>query len=207
MRTRPAANSGFTLLELMVTIGVAGVLAAVAIPNMRDFIRNNRLTAAANDMLHSTQVARSEAIKRQQNVVVCASSDPAATVPACSYGAFRGWIVFQDTNANWAFDGDDAGTPADEGEVVIERHDLLDSTVMVRNDKEGIVSYSPRGFANSAGAKVPSTSIVICDARGNLKVGNSSAARALNIEPTGRSRVTKDYTEIGKAIDIAGACP
>jgi prepilin-type N-terminal cleavage/methylation domain-containing protein len=208
MRTRLAGHAGFTLLELMITIAVAAVLAAVAIPNMRDFIRNNRLTAAANDLLHSAQIARSEAIKRQRNVVVCASADPHAAAPQCSYGAFKGWIVFQDTNANWAFDGDDTATAGvDEGEVVIERHDLIDASVTVRNDLDAIVSYAATGFVNVADEKRPSTRIVFCDERGNQAVGNSSSARAVFIEETGRARVTKNRTDVGGAITTAGACP
>lgn len=198
MRTRPAASSGFTLLELMITIAVAGVLAAVAIPNMRDFIRNNRLTAAANDLLRSTQVARSEAIKRQRNVVVCASADPRAEEPTCNYDAFTGWVVFEDTNGNWAFDS---------GEIVIERHEALDGSVNARSDNDAILSYAATGFANPADEKSPSTRVVFCDARGNQVVGNSSSARAVFIEGTGRSRVTKDHTEVGTAITTAGACP
>ncbi len=200
MRSPSVKNSGFTLLELMVTIGVAGVLAAVAIPNMRDFIRNNRLTAAANDLLRSTQIARSEAIKRQLNVVVCASDAPNAAddALACSDDVFKGWIVFADSNSNWDFD---------DGEMVIERHDLVDPTVTVVNDHDGILSYAPSGFANPAATKTPTLNVVMCDTRGNAQAGNSSTARAVIIEATGRSRVTKDYTQIGTAITAAGACP
>ncbi len=198
MRPGPSRAAGFTLLELMLTLAVAAVLAAVAIPNMRDFMRNNRLSSAANALLRSTQVARSEAIKRQSNVVVCASADPLADTPECSYGAFRGWVVFQDDNSNWAFDGTD---------VVIERHELIDPSVTVVNDNHGILSYAPSGFANPPGAKTPSQNVVICDARGNAKLGDNSTARAVLIANTGRSRVTKVFTEIGTAISSAGACP
>ena len=65
----------------MITVAVAGTLAAIAVPNMRDFMRNNRLSSAANDMLRSVQVARSEAVKRQQIVATCASADPNADQP------------------------------------------------------------------------------------------------------------------------------
>src|SRR5690606_20241281 len=91
---------GFTLFELMVTLAVAGVLAAVAIPNMRYFIPNNRWTAATNDLIRASQIARSETIKRQRPVVVCARAAPAAAPPTCSYGEVRGWVVFENANNN-----------------------------------------------------------------------------------------------------------
>lgn len=190
----------------MITIALAGVLAAVAIPNMRDFIRNNRLTGAANDLLRSTQVARSEAIKRQQTVVVCASSDPLEDIPECSYGDFSGWVVFQDTNNNWAFDEDDSSTPENELEVVLERHEVLDGTVIVVNDADGIVSYGPTGFARPDAAKSKSSRIVICDSRGNQALGNNSTARAIFIDGTGRTRATKDHEEVTAALATTGAC-
>src|SRR5690349_17625503 len=126
-RARMRSNAGFTLAELMLALAVAGILTALAVPNMRVFIQNNRLSGASNDLLRSFQVARSEAIKRQRDVVVCASDDPAAETPECSYGAFNGWVVFEDKNSNWQVDDD---------EDVVERHGLLDSKIIVRTDKD-----------------------------------------------------------------------
>jgi hypothetical protein len=54
---------------------------------------------------------------------------------------------------------------------------------------------------------VPSSRVVICDARGNAAVGTNSTARAIVIEATGRTRVTKLLAEVGTAIDVAGGCP
>jgi type IV fimbrial biogenesis protein FimT len=208
MWKRHPRNRGFTIFELMITIAVAGVLAAVAIPNMRDFIRNGRLTSATNDLLRSMQIARSEAIKRQRNVVVCATDSPSAEVPACSYDTFRGWIVFQDSNANWSLDGDDPGTPDDEGEAIIERHDLLDDSLTVLTDNDAILSYAASGFANPPSSKSPSKTVVVCDSRGNKQLGNDSTARALVIEDTGRTRATRVHTDVSTAITkVGGSCP
>jgi type IV fimbrial biogenesis protein FimT len=193
-----------TILELMVTLSVAAIITSLAVPNVRDIIRNNRLTAAANDLLHSTNLARSEAVKRQAAVVICASADSTAEPPSCRDGGFTDWIVFVDTNGNGAVDGN--GTAADP-EPVIQKHGALHPSVTVRNDGAGIISYAASGFATAPGAKTPSTRVVICDARGNEQIGANSTARAIVIAATGRTRVTKAGTDVDAAIGIAGGCP
>jgi type IV fimbrial biogenesis protein FimT len=182
----------------MIALSVAGVLLAIATPGLRVFLQNGRLSSASNDLLRSFQVARTEAIKRQLNVVVCASANPTATVPACSYGAFNGWIVFQDTNSNWSVDG---------GEPILERHALLDTTLTVKTDNEGIESYATTGFANPAGAHNPTRNILICDRRGNLVVGHTSVERAVLVTTTGRVRVSRLDTDVNTAATSTGQCP
>lgn len=63
-----ASIGGFTLLELLVTLVVVGILALVSIPVMRDQLNQSRLKAAAEIFIQTAQVARSEAITRQQTV-------------------------------------------------------------------------------------------------------------------------------------------
>ena len=186
-------------MELMITLAIIGVLMTVGVPTMRTFSQNNLLTAASNDLLRSFQLARSESIKRQRTVIVCASSDPKTANPTCSYGAFRGWIVAEDTDNNWQVNGT---------EEVIERHELLDSTVTVKTDKDGIESFNVYGFANPDGTKNGSRNVLFCDQRSNQKIGNDSVIRALQIHQTGRARVTRLYSEVGTSLTaVGGSCP
>jgi type IV fimbrial biogenesis protein FimT len=194
-------QAGFTLMELMITLVVAGVLLGVATPSLRTFLQNNRLSSTANDMLRSFQIARSEAIKRQRNVVVCASANPTAASPTCSYGAFTGWIVFQDTNSSWS---------VDPGEPILERHESLDPSITVKADNDRIESYASTGFANPPAARNPTRNILLCDVRGNKPApgaGNNSVERVVLVLPTGRARVSKTIADVNTAAGLTGACP
>jgi type IV fimbrial biogenesis protein FimT len=67
-RTMSARNTGFTILELMITLTVAGILLAMAAPAMGNFLKDNRLSTQANDLVSALTVARSEAIKRRTDI-------------------------------------------------------------------------------------------------------------------------------------------
>ena len=64
------ANNGFTLIELMVTVAVLAIVLSLGVPSYRALIINNRLTAQANALVASINLARSEAIKRGVRVWV-----------------------------------------------------------------------------------------------------------------------------------------
>lgn len=86
--------AGFTLVELMVTVSVLAIIAAIAYPSFTSVINGNRLAGAANDLLGDLQYARSEAIRRSARVVICTSAD--ATTCAGGAGNWSNWIVLLD---------------------------------------------------------------------------------------------------------------
>jgi type IV fimbrial biogenesis protein FimT len=67
-------SRGFTLAELMVTIVIAGVFAAIAVPSYRSFVARQRIRTASFDIMAMLTFARSEAIKRNTSVDVNPSS-------------------------------------------------------------------------------------------------------------------------------------
>lgn len=58
--------SGFTLIELMITIAVLGILVAIAYPSMQNSLNNWRMKQSANDILYVFQTARSQALNHGQ---------------------------------------------------------------------------------------------------------------------------------------------
>ena len=85
-----ARERGFTLIELVVTISVAAILMALAVPAFESFLRNDREWTVANSLVMSLNAARSEAIKQDARVSVCPTTDGVS----CSTAAWaRGWIV------------------------------------------------------------------------------------------------------------------
>lgn len=61
---------GFTLIELVITIAIAALLAVVAAPHMAEFLTNSRLREGANSLLGEALFAQSEAIKRNGTVTI-----------------------------------------------------------------------------------------------------------------------------------------
>lgn len=61
---------GFTLIELMVTVLILGILSSIAMPAFSSFVASQRIKTASFDVMSSMVLARSEALKRNANVTV-----------------------------------------------------------------------------------------------------------------------------------------
>lgn len=143
---------GFTLIELIVTLSVAAILLALAIPSFTSAINQNRLASLGNDMLASLQGARMEAIRRNSRAVLCRSDDGAS----CAAGAqWNGWITFVDTNANGAVDGRD--TVLQVGTVKPPLQMQVSSNI----DNSEVV-FRPDGLAYSAAGLLLQANVGVC---------------------------------------------
>jgi len=74
MRTK--ANQGFTLVELIITIALIGIIAGFAIPQFGNMIDRNRVVSTTNSVVGLLNYARSEAIRRNVRVQVDLGQDP-----------------------------------------------------------------------------------------------------------------------------------
>jgi type IV fimbrial biogenesis protein FimT len=177
-------STGFTLIELMVTIAVIVVLLALGVPKMQQYATSNRTVAQLNRISGDLALARSEAIKRGSSATVCASDDSTTSTPSCSgTNAWEdGWIAFADLNNDGAFNGTD---------VLISVAEALPGGLTMRTadfDDAAVVRFRANGaVADTDGDGDSDGTFTVCDSDGTLK-----KARALNVSNLGRTSVATD---------------
>lgn len=158
-------HSGFTVIELMITIMVGAILLTVAVPSFRTLILNNRITTQANLFVTDLILARSEAIKTANSVFVSGNSPSAGN----QFGG--GWTVWVDRDD----DGVMGGTEAIRISEALAGGNTLESLQSASQ-----VQYLPNGTL-AAGA---TRSFRLCDSRGG------DTGRLITISAVGRPRVT-----------------
>lgn len=170
---RRGAQRGFTLLELVTTVTVAGILMTVAVPSFFSTQRNSHAAADSNEMVGAFSIARSEAIRRGGRVTVCRSSDGAT----CT-GSWRdGWIVFTDNAATDATDPPVVGT-------VLRVSPPPTGTPTITGGSEW-VRFLPRGYARSKSGTMPVTFTIA------VKGCTGQQARTVEINGVGRAAAAR----------------
>ena len=200
---------GFTLMELLVTVVVIGVVLGLGVPNFMDFIRNNRMAAAANEMVSGIYAARSEAVKWQRLVTLCGSANPMTAAPTCGGAVNGGFVVVVDDADGDGIDPTDGNVVIDPGEQIILQRDAPGGTINVSADAL-FVQYAPNGFIAppTAGGLPSATTVLYCDERGNKDLGGRSAARVVTISATGRPQMFNLVADVANAVALLGAaCP
>lgn len=99
-------SQGFTLVELMFTIAILGIIAAYAVPSLNQFIEDNRNREAGRQLFGYLNYARSEAVSRGKTVIVCGSNDFTACNGSDDWTP--GAILFIDEDGNRDLDPGEA---------------------------------------------------------------------------------------------------
>lgn len=149
-------DSGFTLIELMVTVMVGVILMTIAVPAFQNFLRNDRQWTIANSLVLSLNAARSEAIKQDAAVWVC----PTINGTSCSTTApwSQGWIVLSSAAG---------ATPA------LTEPALSSGTTLTEASGLNAITFLSTGMVSAQAA------FTLCDARG------AAQARYVQVSLTG----------------------
>jgi type IV fimbrial biogenesis protein FimT len=163
---------GFTLLELMFTVGLAALLLGIAIPSFRGMAASNRLVTIANEMVGAVNFARSEAITRNMNMTLCRSASDVSTACAPAAAVWTSWIVRSPTG------------------IVVRRGavNTYAGTISLTADFTlGAMTFGADGLARTGGALVTDRAFTVCST-----VLPNENIRNVGIGAGSRISVTKD---------------
>jgi len=183
--------AGYTLMELLVTLAIVGIVAVMATPNMITMMERNQKSSALNNVLGMLSIGRSEAVTRQLTVSACASTDQ-ATCDTNNWEA--GWLLFVDDGSGTGGVADDGNLNGTEEILRIGGAASGDVTIRLLADiaDQGAISFDDEGLAVDPGT------IVVC-IDGDV---DSASAAILNV--SGQPRLAVDTGADGIVEDSTG---
>jgi type IV fimbrial biogenesis protein FimT len=172
-------NAGFTLLELMTSVAVLGVLSAVAVPSFTNMINRNRLASQSNELLSAIQFARIEAIRSNARITFCGTASATANAEDdCADGVQPYWVVI----------GSSGGGAEQQLRVFAVKEPMQISTDLEK------ISFTADGLARDPSTKaLVAGEITVCMATSNP----AQNKRVLNIASGSRVVISKPEEDGG----------
>lgn len=156
--------TGLTLLELLTTLIIVGLLGSLALPTLFSFIHEQQLKRAANDLFAAATLARSEAIKSNRPVFLSARQG----------GWASGWEIYADMNHNGIRDGAER--------VFLAASAFPELTIQGNQPVATYIRFTPSGRAKLPGGAFQAGTITLC------RPDSKARRRSLVLSSTGRLR-------------------
>jgi type IV fimbrial biogenesis protein FimT len=172
----PARGAAFTLVELVVALAIAALIAGLALPAFHDWLGAYQLANHAKHVAETMTRARTEAIRRGHRVNLCKSPDRRQCTERGTWGA--GFLVFVDVNRDGRIDDDEPVLewegPAPRG-ITVEANRPLDE----------YVSYTSLGRARMLNGALQMGTLRVCrSGQSKLHVVLANSGR-VRLEKTG----------------------
>jgi len=164
------SSRGLTLLNLLISVSITTIMLGVAVPSTNSILTANRIAGQVNDLRGAIALTRSEAIRRNQHVVICKSMNGQSCTNEGRWDS--GWIIYADDNHNRKRDAD---------EELVHVHGKTASGFIITYSAFGsrnYVAYRPTGYTRTNGT------FYIC------KPEDQKRSKALVLTKTGRVRLS-----------------
>ena len=167
-------NSAFTLVELLVALAIAALLAAMAVPTFHDWLGAYELANHAKHLAETMTRARTEAVRRGHRVNLCKSPGLNRCADRGTWDA--GFVVFVDVNR-------DGKVGADEAVLEVAGAAPRGITITANRPLDDYVSYTSLGQARMLNGALQMGTLTVC----------RSGQKALHVvlANSGRVRVEK----------------
>ncbi len=167
MVIRPAAG-GYSLYELIITIGLVALVMSLGVPSFGRMLADHRLRVEVDALFHAVHLARKESVVRRRAVTLCPSRDGQNCEPGFDWS--DGWIMFVNLDR-------DAPAARDLDEPLLQRFSGIPHNKVTANRR----SFSFRTTA----LRATNGTFIFCDK------ARRGATRALIVSYTGRPRVSR----------------
>lgn len=170
-------QNGFTLMELLTTMGVAALLASIAVPSFTTLSLNSKRVSSTNELVSALHFARSSAVLRNERFTVCTTSNGTACE---AVGWDQGWLAFADLSGDQAVNFGETVSRSGLGGVGLS---------IVSAEFPNFFIYRPNGRVMGAVTTTNTGDFTICDRRG------AEHARVIIIDTSGRPRLSKTMSD------------
>lgn len=171
---------GASLVEGMVVIAISSIFLSIGLPNFTRFIHSSKTSRIGSDLIVDIWYTRSEAVKLNAYVMLCASTDGVMCSDAGDWN--QGWLLFADHNGN---------AVRDELEPVLRSHPAVDADWVVKGNSpvRRYVRYGPNGETSAINGAFQAGTITVC------KAGSGPAERIqIVINKVGRPRTARSIS-------------
>lgn len=173
MRSHRSRQCGFTLIEAVLVLAIAGILAMIGAPAMGGLLARASEASAEGSIAGSLRHARTAAVTHNTRVVVCPSDGGHRCQP--SYDWQHGWIV--------AADADHDGQP-DAGKPVIAALPAMpEGTRIITSVGRERITFHPNGGAGGSNVRFTICHVrerdgksVVLSNTGRVRLANADAA-------------------------------
>ena len=155
VQLRKKNQQGYTLMEIMVTLAIVGIVAAIVVPNLNSFFTNIRLKGATRALHAALIQTKIYAMKTQVEHTLLLGG---------TSGTQQGWITFCDVDNNGTLSG---------GETIIENFTLTDNITLLNANLGSAITFQRMGLLNRGTATY------------TLESTEFSKQQTLTVSPTG----------------------